>query len=458
MRWPCRRSSSRRPWAPAYPLDGDAATGIRRLTHARLVQAGQLPGPKQPPGERLSLDQVDLRLLGQKDLDLPRSDPELTREVVGLLGRMADRYAIAVLDVSDPAAPRYAEHGGEVRRNPGSVGKLCAALAVFQALADVYPQDEAARVRVLRDSMITADAFVLTDSHSVRLYQPQGKTLIRRPLRVGDRGSLFEFLDWMLSASSNSAAAVVMQQAMLLRHFKTAYPVTPEIQGRFFRDTPRGELARLYIETFEAPLSRNGLDLKALRQGSFFTHEGKRRVPGSGPSYGTARELMKFLLRMEQGRLVDAFSSREMKRLTYMTERRIRYASSPALSDAAVYFKSGSLYKCAPGSRMPQVPRHRHQLHELRGHRRVPGGLEAALLPRGPHVQCAGQELGRGPPDARHPAPPPHRKTPSDTATCGATMIPASERMRRVIHSPPDRSAATATAIATGASCMTQVL
>ena len=77
---------------------------------------------------------------------------------------------------------------------------------------------------------------------------------------------------------------------MLLRHFKTAYPVTPEIQGRFFRDTPRDELARLYIETFEAPLSRNGLNLKALRQGSFFTREGKRRVPGSGPSYGTARD------------------------------------------------------------------------------------------------------------------------------------------------------------------------
>jgi hypothetical protein len=63
---------------------------------------------------------------------------------------------------------------------------------------------------------------------------------------------------------------------------------------------------------------------------------------------------MKFLLRMEQGRLVDTFSSHEMKRLTYMTERRIRYASSPALSDAAVYFKSGSLYKCAPGSPCPK--------------------------------------------------------------------------------------------------------
>jgi hypothetical protein len=29
-----------------------------------------------------------------------------------------------------------------------------------------------------------------------------------------------------------------------------------------------------------------------------------------------------------------------------MTERRIRYASSPALYDSAVYFKSGSLYSC----------------------------------------------------------------------------------------------------------------
>lgn len=57
---------------------------------------------------------------------------------------------------------------------------------------------------------------------------------------------------------------------------------------------------------------------------------------------------MQYLLRLEQGRLVDVFSSREIKRLIYMTERRIRYASSPALNDAAVYFKSGSLYRCKP--------------------------------------------------------------------------------------------------------------
>jgi hypothetical protein len=52
------------------------------------------------------------------------------------------------------------------------------------------------------------------------------------------------------------------------------------------------------------------------------------------------------MLRMEQGRLVDEWSSLQLKRLLYITERRTRYASSPALNEAAVYFKSGSLYKC----------------------------------------------------------------------------------------------------------------
>jgi hypothetical protein len=88
------------------------------------------------------------------------------------------------------------------------------------------------------------------------------------------------------------------------------------------------------------------LDLQQFRQGSFFTRYGKKHVPTGYNSYATARELMRFILLMEQGKLVDIFSSREIKRLLYMTERRIRYASSPALYDSAVYFKSGSLYSC----------------------------------------------------------------------------------------------------------------
>ena len=93
-------------------------------------------------------------------------------------------------------------------------------------------------------------------------------------------------------------------------------------------------------------MTRNGLDLELLKQGSLFTQGGKLKVPGSGESYGCARELMRYLVRLEEGRLVDEFSSREIKRLLYLTERRIRYAASPALAESAVYFKSGSLFEC----------------------------------------------------------------------------------------------------------------
>jgi hypothetical protein len=330
----------------AYPLDGYAETGIRRVEAARLANAGIIPGSKQPPGALLPTAQVDLRLLDHKDLELPAPDPVFTRQVLDLLGGNADRYGVAVLDITDPAHPRYAEHRGDYRQNVGSVGKLIVALGLFQALADTWPDDLEKRRRILKDTVITADGFSHWDHHTIRIYDVAARKLIKRSLRDGDQGSLWEYLDWALSASSNSAAAMVMREVMLLRHYGTDYPPPEAEIQRFFLETPRSELTELFRRSFYEPVMRNGLDLELLRQGSFFTAEGKRRVPGPGSSYGTARELMRYILRMEQGRLVDEFSSREIKRLLYMTERRIRYASSPALKDAAVYFKSGSLYEC----------------------------------------------------------------------------------------------------------------
>jgi len=330
----------------AYPLDGYADTGIRRVEAARLANAGIIPGGKQPPGALLPTAQVELRLLDHKDLELPAPDPVFTRQVLDLLGSNADRYGVAVLDITDPAHPRYAEHRGDYRQNVGSVGKLVVALGLFQALADTWPDDLERRRQILKDTIVTADGFSHWDHHTIRIYDVAARRLTRRSLRDGDQGSLWEYLDWALSASSNSAAAMVMREVMLLRHYGRDYPPPEAEMQRFFRETPRSELTGLFRRSFYEPVTRNGLDLELLRQGSFFTAEGKRRVPGPGSSYGTARELMRYILRMEQGRLVDEFSSRQIKRLLYMTERRIRYASSPALKDAAVYFKSGSLYEC----------------------------------------------------------------------------------------------------------------
>lgn len=330
----------------AYPIDGYADTGIRRVEGVRLVEEGEIPGKKQPPGALLPTTEVDLRLLDHPDMELPAPDPAFTKQILGLLGSRSSQYGVAVLDLSNREEPRYAEHRGEYRQNVGSVGKLVGALGLFQALADTWPDDLEKRRQILKNTVVTADQFSQHDHHKIRVFDVDNRKLTRRTMRVGDQGSLWEYLDWTLSVSSNSAAAMLMREAMLLRHFGRDYPVPePEIK-RFFAETPSKELTALFQQTFFEPITRNGLDLEKLRQGSFFTRGGKKRVNGGGNSYGTARELMKLLLRMEQGRLVDKFSSRQIKRLLYMTERRIRYASSPALADSAVYFKSGSLYSC----------------------------------------------------------------------------------------------------------------
>lgn len=331
----------------AYPIDAYEKTGIGRLEYMRRVEADQIRDRKQPRGALLSTDEVDIRLTAHKDLTLPPVDTVFKRQIEGLLGEYADRYAVSVLDLSDMDSPRYAEVNGNVARNPGSVGKILVALGIFQALADYYPDDLDARWRVLRDTEIVADEFIISDSHTVRMWDRANEKLIRRPLQVGDRGSLFEYLDWMASPSSNAAAATLTKHGMLLSEFGTDYPVDEATSKAYFANTPRQDLTRRLATFIEAPVTRNGLDLKQIRQGSFFTRTGKQKVQGT-TSYSTSRALMELMLKMEQGSLVDEFSSREMKRLLYVTERRIRYASAPALNDAAVYFKSGSLYGCQP--------------------------------------------------------------------------------------------------------------
>jgi len=343
--------------ALAYPLDGYEETGIRRVEGARLANEGKAIGGFQPPGAMLTTDQVDLRLVG-KNLDLPMADPDFTAKIVALLGENADRYGIAVLDLSDPENLSYAEHRGNHIQNVGSVGKLLVALGLFQALADTWPDDLERRKEVLRDSLMTADNFAHSDHHTIRIFNVETRELIRRPIADGDQGSLWEYLDWMLSVSSNSAASMVMRDAMLLRHFGQAYPVSEEEIKTFFSTTPGGQLTRLFQQTFWEPVTRNGLPLNQIRQGSFFTRQGKKNVNGGGNSYATARTLMDFLLKMEEGALVDEWSSRQLKRLLYMTERRIRYASSPELKGAAVYFKSGSLYKCKEEEGFKCTPYH----------------------------------------------------------------------------------------------------
>jgi hypothetical protein len=330
----------------SYPLDGYEETGIRRIEGSRLANEGLVLGGTQPPGAMLTTEQVKLQLANVEMILPPPPDPVFTAQIVDLLGDQANRYSLVVLDLTDRDQPRFAEHRGDEKQNVGSVGKLLVALGLFQALADAWPEDIAGRQAVLRDTRVTADRFSVSDHHTIRIFDVENRRLLRRPMQIGDVGSLYEELDWMLSVSSNSAASMVMREAMLLKYLGRDYPVSEQAIEQFFATTPGPELTRLFQATFWDPVKRNGMNLDQIRQGSFFTADGKQKVNGGGNSYATAYALLDMMIRMEQGRLVDPWSSLEMKRLLYVTERRIRYASSPALSNAAVYSKSGSWWGC----------------------------------------------------------------------------------------------------------------
>ncbi|MBF0588345.1 MAG: hypothetical protein HQL53_04385 [Magnetococcales bacterium] len=334
--------------AEAYPLDGAERTGIHRLEGYRLAQERMVRGRRLPSGATNNSEHVKLRLARQPGMQIPAPDPKMSADITRLAGYQRNSYGVAVLDLTDINNPVYAEHNGTRQQNPGSVGKIIVGLGLFQMLADTYPHDIEKRISVLRDTMITADSFIRSDHHKIPIWKP-GETRIRKvKLTEGMVANLWTYLDWMLSSSNNSAAATIQKHMILLAHFGKNYPPTPEQERQFFKNTKRREMTNLFAKAIRDPMTRNGLDTKQLRQGSFFTWMGKRRVQGWSNSVGTPRELIKYLFQMERGKLVDYFSSLELKRLLYLTDRRIRYASSPALNSSAVYYKSGSLYKCRP--------------------------------------------------------------------------------------------------------------
>lgn len=328
--------------ASAYPLDGFARTGIRRLEGYRLSM-------KLPPGGMLSTDQVKLHLAGSA-FDITSTtarEARLQSAIEGIFAGRDPSYNLALLDISNPAQPAYAAVKADEKRIPGSVGKILVATGIFGGLKRAYPNDTAAREKVLRDTIVTADAFVHRDSKTAPFFEPGQKAVSNRRLEIGDRFNLWEWLDHMLSQSSNAAASMVWKQAMVLHQFGRQYPVSQQQADAFFRETPKKQLTELSLECNEWGLRESGLDTSRLRIGTFFTGNGSRAIPGTA-SYACPNELLRWLLKMEQGKLVDPWSSLEIKRLLYFARPRYRYSSSPALDKAAVYFKSGSLFECVP--------------------------------------------------------------------------------------------------------------
>lgn len=331
----------------AYPLNGEPESGIGRLEGYRLAQ--ETPGrTKLPSGALLGFSDIRLRLVDHDgpDFDALPEDEELAAALDKMFAKEDPSYSLVLVDISDSSDIRWAGIRPDLKQNPGSVGKVLSMLAIFDSLARAFP-DPTERRRVLSTTRVTAGDWVLIGIHQVPRWNPElGRNSFSIPA-PDDVFLLSEWIDHAISASANGAGAVIWREAMLLRHFGSRYPVSADEADAFFRTTPRVELGKLARDVTVEPMIAAGLDPEKFIQGSFWTRVSKQKVPGT-QSWGNAREFARFMFRLEQGRLVDEWSSLEMKRYLYMTKRRYRYVYAPELSEAAVFFKSGSLYECVP--------------------------------------------------------------------------------------------------------------
>lgn len=334
--------------AGPYPIDGYDVSGIRRLMRLQMIMDGTIKDTPPIPGATLSIKDINLNLFEGIKLDsIPPANPELQKSINNLFSGLDAQYSISVLDITSGKEVRYASRKQLAQYQPGSVGKLCVLAGFFTELEKIYPNSFAKRQELMRNRKVKAGKWAMTDSHTVPIFDIETKKLVKRSVVESDEFSLYEWLDNMLSVSNNGAASVVWRETVLMRAFGKEYPTLTQAQAdEYFKTTPKPTLTDIAIEVVNEPLRKLGITEDEWRLGTLFTRGAGSYIPGKGGSTGTTEGVMKFLIKLESGQIVDKDSSLEMKRLMYMTDRRIRYGTAPALADAAVYFKSGSLYKC----------------------------------------------------------------------------------------------------------------
>ena len=335
----------------AYPIDGYLLTGIRRLLRLELIQKGEIKDTPPIKGALKSVKDLRLNLYGTPKSDslmaLPDADPELQKALGRFFPNLDESYSVTLLDITPGRPIRYAKRQEGRGFQPGSVGKLAVIGGLFCELENLFPDSFEHRRNLLKTKMVRAGKWALTDEHTVPFFDPETKKFIKRTVQENDVFSLYEWADHMLSVSNNGAASVVWREAILMRVFGEKYLTLSEMEAEaYFKSTPKSELSDIATSVVNELLRALGIEEDEWRLGQLFTRGATAYIPGKGGSLGTPQGLMKWMVALERGQLTDPESSLEIKRLMYMTDRRIRYAANASLKDAAVYFKSGSLYKC----------------------------------------------------------------------------------------------------------------
>ncbi len=335
----------------AYPIDGYLLTGIRRLLRLEKIQNGEMKGDPLINGALKPLSDIKLNLYQTPKGDsleiLPDVDPGLQKSLNSLFPNLHESYSVTLMDITPDKPFRYAKRQENKGFQPGSVGKLAVIGALFRELQRIFPDSFENRRNLLKTKFVRGGKWAVLDEHTVPFYDPETEKFFKRTVNENDVFSLYEWADHMLSVSNNGAASVVWREAILMRIFGKKYlTLTEEEAEAYFKSAPKSELADIAISVVNEPLSEVCIEGDEWRLGTLFTRGATSYIPGKGGSLGTPQGLMKWMVALERGVLIDYESSLEIKRLMYMTDRRIRYGANASLKEAAIYFKSGSLYKC----------------------------------------------------------------------------------------------------------------
>jgi hypothetical protein len=329
-----------------YPIDGYNKTGIKRLKRLEKTLDSTITEYYLRKGSFKKYDEINLWMC-EKTIpvdSIMTVDKEFQQEMLRLFPSRSG-YGITVLDMTDIDHMRYAAMNENSGFQPGSVGKIVVATAFFTELRNLCPGDFNVRTELMKNKVVKSGRWGLYDHHTIPIYNIEKDSFIKRTVIATDEFTLYEWVDHMLSVSNNGAASIVWREALLMRIFGDKYfTLTQDEADAYLEKANRSELTNIAIDLVNQPLRDLGITQDEWRLGSFFTNGPDKYVGSKGGSIATPKGLMKYFINLEQGLVIDQESSLEIKRLLYMTDRRIRYGASPQLNDAALYFKSGSLY------------------------------------------------------------------------------------------------------------------
>ena len=127
----------------AYPIDGFMYSGIRRILRLERILKGDIKDTAPIAGAQKSIEDIRLNLYqteNGKSIDsLPNVDPAFQKQLNALFPNLHESYSIAVLDITPNRPIRYAKRQENRGFQPGSVGKLAVAGALFCEFENIYP-------------------------------------------------------------------------------------------------------------------------------------------------------------------------------------------------------------------------------------------------------------------------------------------------------------------------------